>query len=734
MANYSMDQNGHVPSIFCAPHTNDNNTPAIGSSQARTQTATYNQTSNSGGYVPSAVAMGSVSTSSTGGYVPSAAASRGTSNAYASNVYVPSSTATNGNSLSTTNSTSTNGYVPSEVAMGNLSIGGKSVNVYTPSSTGTNGYVPSAAAMGATAPSTSSTTNGYKPSAAAMAMVTSSGASSTGGYVPSAAAMGNASSGGHSKNVYKPTVNGYTPSSTGTNGYVPSAAAMAAVGRVNTVPTATSNSNGYTPSAAAMAMVNSSGANSSGYVPSTAAMGSASSYKPSTAAMGASTSATSTDGYVPSAVAMGSASTLQSSSTTNGYKPSAAAIGTSSSASSSGYVPSAAAMAGATFNGYNASVPSNNYSTPSMFASPPAPVVKPPTPCQNGAQCQKPRPTSTTQSPTQTQPHHTAPTPPQPYARPAGVLSEEERQKFEANQPEALKQADIWMISGCEDKQTSADISNVNSFQLPNPHGRAGGACTAALLSVLHENDQRHAQYTFTDVMMKMRSIIKSKRLSQIPQLSSTHPIDMNTKFEIVPEGLTGRRRAVIIGINYKGQKGELRGCHNDAFNMQKYVQGRYGFSESDTTMLIDDGRHTSPTHANILSAYRKVVAESRPGDSIFLHYSGHGTKVRDQNGDEEDGYDEAMVPLDFKRKGHILDDELYKIFVQGLPAGVHVVAVMDCCHSGTILDLPYIFKANGKFSKMEVDNSFVKRNKISSLLGNVGEALLVGALLNAIF
>jgi hypothetical protein len=43
-------------------------------------------------------------------------------------------------------------------------------------------------------------------------------------------------------------------------------------------------------------------------------------------------------------------------------------------------------------------------------------------------------------------------------------------------------QATVLMISGCKDAQTSADVSNVSSFTLPDPNGRAGGACTSALL------------------------------------------------------------------------------------------------------------------------------------------------------------------------------------------------------------------------------------------------------------
>ena len=49
--------------------------------------------------------------------------------------------------------------------------------------------------------------------------------------------------------------------------------------------------------------------------------------------------------------------------------------------------------------------------------------------------------------------------------------------EFEEAKPDALR-ADIRMISGCEDCQTSADVSCVGDFHLPDPAGRAGGACT----------------------------------------------------------------------------------------------------------------------------------------------------------------------------------------------------------------------------------------------------------------
>ena len=106
------------------------------------------------------------------------------------------------------------------------------------------------------------------------------------------------------------------------------------------------------------------------------------------------------------------------------------------------------------------------------------------------------------------------------------------------------------MISGCEDKQTSADVSNVGSFQLPDPAGRAGGACTSALLNVLYAD--KHVpdeDMSFQDVLMKMRGILSSKGYEQIPQLSSSRPLDIETKFDITPDGFSGTKRAVMIGI-----------------------------------------------------------------------------------------------------------------------------------------------------------------------------------------
>lgn len=74
-----------------------------------------------------------------------------------------------------------------------------------------------------------------------------------------------------------------------------------------------------------------------------------------------------------------------------------------------------------------------------------------------------------------------------------------------------------------------------------------------------------------------------------------------------------------------------------------------------------------------------------------LLLAKGHGGQIPDEDGDEEDGYDEILIPGDYKESGQIVDDWIYSEFVSKVKAGVHVVAIVDCCHSGTAMDLPYV-------------------------------------------
>jgi hypothetical protein len=100
------------------------------------------------------------------------------------------------------------------------------------------------------------------------------------------------------------------------------------------------------------------------------------------------------------------------------------------------------------------------------------------------------------------------------------------------------------------------------------------------------------------------------------------------------------------------------------------------------------------PTRANLLRALRWLVDGTSAGDSLVFHFSGHGVQKLDMDGDEADGYDEALCPVDFEDPrggGIILDDEINATIVRPLGKGVKLHAIVDTCHSGTILDLPYL-------------------------------------------
>ncbi|PWA53001.1 Peptidase C14, caspase catalytic [Artemisia annua] len=163
-----------------------------------------------------------------------------------------------------------------------------------------------------------------------------------------------------------------------------------------------------------------------------------------------------------------------------------------------------------------------------------------------------------------------------------------------------------------------------------------------------------------------------------------------------------GRKKAVIVGISYKYSRHELKGCINDAKCMKFMLINKFRFPDASIIMLTEEETDPFkiPTKHNMRMALYWLVQGCQPGDSLVFHYSGHGSRQRNYNGDEVDGYDETLCPLDFETQGMIVDDEINTSIVKPLPLGVKLHAIIDACHSGTVLDLPFLCRMsrNGQY------------------------------------
>ncbi|XP_061999198.1 metacaspase-1-like [Rosa rugosa] len=157
------------------------------------------------------------------------------------------------------------------------------------------------------------------------------------------------------------------------------------------------------------------------------------------------------------------------------------------------------------------------------------------------------------------------------------------------------------------------------------------------------------------------------------------------------PPNVHGRKKAVICGISYRNSRDELNCCINDAKCMRYLLITKFKFPEDSILMLTEEETHPHkiPYKNNIRRALCWLVQGCQPGDSLLFYFSGHGSRQRNYHGDEVDGYDETLCPLDFETQGMIVDDEINAAIVRPIPHGVKLHAIIDSCHSGTILDLP---------------------------------------------
>jgi len=153
-------------------------------------------------------------------------------------------------------------------------------------------------------------------------------------------------------------------------------------------------------------------------------------------------------------------------------------------------------------------------------------------------------------------------------------------------------------------------------------------------------------------------------------------------------------KHALIVAIgNYPAETGWPQiNSGNDAVVISDALQ-RKGFPAANIALLAEE----KATRANILGAIRtQLLNRVQAGDIAYFQFSGHGQQVADDNGDEVDGFDEAIVPFNspiryeagvYQGENLIRDDELGALFTEirrKLGPGGNLMVVIDACHSGT--------------------------------------------------
>ena len=150
----------------------------------------------------------------------------------------------------------------------------------------------------------------------------------------------------------------------------------------------------------------------------------------------------------------------------------------------------------------------------------------------------------------------------------------------------------------------------------------------------------------------------------------------------LAASAVAGEKYAFVVGIDEYAPPYRLQCARVDVPAVVGLLRDSLGFPEKNIKVLRDK----EATSAAIREGFREqLINKVRPGDLAVFYYSGHGSTRVDLDGDEEDGLDEMLVPIDFdpnKWDDMITDDHLGR-WIKEIKTR-NIIMVLDCCHSGT--------------------------------------------------
>jgi hypothetical protein len=142
-----------------------------------------------------------------------------------------------------------------------------------------------------------------------------------------------------------------------------------------------------------------------------------------------------------------------------------------------------------------------------------------------------------------------------------------------------------------------------------------------------------------------------------------------------------------------------LQGATRDVDRMEILLRDQEKLKPENTRKLLsrtgEDGGPAEPpdrrpTYTNIVAALKRLTVEAKPGDRVYIHYSGHGARMPTEYPGAKGlvRYDEALVPCDIGDPGsrYLRDVELFVLLRLLADRGLHLTVVLDCCHAGGVM------------------------------------------------
>lgn len=177
--------------------------------------------------------------------------------------------------------------------------------------------------------------------------------------------------------------------------------------------------------------------------------------------------------------------------------------------------------------------------------------------------------------------------------------------------------------------------------------------------------------------------------------------------------------KALLIGIDYfDSPSNQLPGCINDIEAVQNMLITHYKYLPENIVMLSDilgQNPDLLPTRSIILLQLSNIIQSTINCDEIWIHYSGHGSRIFNRSNESED----IIVPSDYKNAGIITSHDIFAILKN---SECKTVTIFDCCNSATICGLPWSFIFDislNTYITTQTNSSIIKNPSIFELSGS---------------